>query len=311
MEIQFGIAVSNCADSLNPDYQLPNSLQRLINTLTKNGMGAEVQLEYPLQQPPGKIERGLIPFLGVHLPIGDVDFFNESLYSQSIERTQRSIELARNMKADYIVTHLQMKHEWERIPEREKLNNYCRTVLSTVFDLAEEVGFSGSIYGENLEFPLFPATADETRDLQNWLITEGSKRQMPTGLVLDIAHLWHSGRLIASNHWRGEDIRTYSADPYASGKMDFFEYLQTLVSDIGPSLRLIHITGAKGDDTHLLPSALNITGDGEDSLDLKQSLISITQALPKTTHHLRVINEAHNSSYEAMAQSSQFVSELL
>src|SRR5260221_5561884 len=119
IQMEFGIAISNCANEVNPPFPLPASLKPLLAQLADNQQGVEIQFGGRAIRQPfiqlEKSERDRIPFIGVHLPISNVDFSNPSLTQQSIESTQKAFEMAQTLRAEYAVAHLQKTKEWDRI----------------------------------------------------------------------------------------------------------------------------------------------------------------------------------------------------
>lgn len=307
--LSFGIAVSNLANEYNPQFALPGKLPELFAYLHQKNIGVEVQLEsFNPNDLPTDINCSRPQFLGIHLPIINVDFIDPQKAEASFAQTENTLKLARDLKADYVVIHPVTVFDWDHLEKRPAIiSQSLPNIQKSIFSLYHS-GFSGSVYLENIEFPLYPATAEEIIELKRWTQKLSEQLGIKIGLALDIGHLWHSGILIQENNWRSEVIAHFSQDPFVAQELLFPDYLNNLVTELGGSLKLLHITNTLLHETHL-PPALDLIPDAEDKtrLNLRQSLLNIRQFYNKVHVPLLVVNEAHGVPYENMIDSCETI----
>lgn len=310
----FGIGVSNLANDINPEYPLPAKLNELIDVMGRENIGLELQLEFldeksfDLPAP----EPHMLPFLGVHLPIVGVDYSDPAKIYKSIDDTNRTLEIARDLNADYVVVHLTGGMDWDHLVKRPRAINKSLKQFMHIARSAKSISYKGPLYLENLEFPLFPSTRDEIAGVMQFAYDLHTQTGISTGIALDLAHIWHSGNLIAENKWRGKKFAVHSRDPFASGKISFIEYLKPLIQYLGTDLKLVHMTGTHKHETHLLPS-MQVEPEHDDrlSLNLHDSLREINAAVKGRSQILPVVNEAHGRTYQEMKNNCKSISEAI
>ena len=308
----YGIAVSNVANKINPAYPLPLHLNELIKAASFEGIGLELQIEFDegdnlvLPQP----SPHQLPFLGVHTPIGGIDFLDPSKQGPSLVRTESAIKIACDLEADYLVAHLTTNapKEWDkdRLSRRGDLAQRSRDQFEAVAESIARLGFKGEVCIENLEFSLFPATSKEILELVPWLDHLREIAGTETGFALDLAHLLHTGLLLELNMIDKSPQIDPHVDEFARGEISFDDYLRGLIIGLGSHLKLVHITGANNHETHDMPN-LELESTDRRILNLRESLHTIRSHAKENDYPIRIINEAHGHPYGDMIARCQSI----
>mgnify|MGYP005838671365 CR=1 FL=1 len=307
---RYGISISNLANETNPQYALPEHTEDIMRLLAEANMGVEFQIESPEQMQLSLPQNVRPAFVGVHLPIRDVDFLDQDKRKQSFKYGLQNIQLAHELEADYVVMHMLTKQEWDRIGHRPEFIAEAKKQMEALVKRGKNTGYEGRYLFENLEFPLYPSTASEVLDMNQWRKELGQSQGIQTGICLDLSHLWHTGIMIEINRQKGDVMKPYFEDAYASGVSDFSSYLTPLVEEIVSDLDLIHVTGTHIHQTHLLPRVSTaVSNTDRITLNLQQAMQHVAHALTARNKDAFVINEAHHSTYEEMVNSINSVSD--
>lgn len=312
--LSFGISTSNKGNLQNVAYQLPQHIDTLVTFASSHNAGIELQLEFDqdadLSVPDTVTNMSSLPFLGVHLPIIGVDMSQSNPEKQAADDAlmDKTIKMAADLQATYVVCHLQGNLNWNNLAQRDTLAEQMKSNAESLAHSIKTHGFKGKLLFENLEFPLFPATNSEIEHFMEWVGDFEERHNISTGFCLDLSHLWHSGILLAENGWRPE-VKP-KTDSFNQGTSSFPEYLNSLLEKIGDRLETVHITGTSVSpnkhETHLLPTVSDSrTNDDRTTMNVAtslQAIYSYAQARGKT---ISVVNEAHGFSYEDMLHTNQ------
>ncbi len=301
--IRFGIAVSNLANDINPALEVPKYLNELFHRLAQHQLGAELQFEGNLREILSSLpEIKIRPFsLGVHAPT-KINLLDVVQQEESFNKILLALELADKLKAGYFVYHLQTHDYWNL----DKRSDYIREsikFLNRILHHYRQRNYRTEIYVENLEFPKYPAIRAEISQVCSLI---HSHPDIPMGIALDIGHLWHSGYLIHENLARPHMAPYLSEirDEWSQSERenDYSAYLSRTIRAIGNDLRLFHLTGCKGNKTHLLPD-LQEERNGPPSLSISKALEVVYRAGAKLKKPPEIINESIGYSYETVIKN--------
>jgi hypothetical protein len=296
----FGIAISNLANAYNSSFPIPEKLPELIYYLGKEGMGAELQLEPPHGSYLPRINTRNLPFFGVHLPINREDTKKERTVGDSLDAAARTLEMASQFDANYLVVHLEVDYDWDNLGVRSEAVKKGLDIFYGITEKAKEEGFNGDLIIENLEFPLYPALSSEIIEVGQ-ILNSFEKRQF--GLALDLGHLLHTQILINDNKQKGDAILPFT-DPFVGGEIGFDNYLNNLMVNVGTKLKLLHVTGVKNHETHLMPTVVPGEND-RNELNLMDDLHIISGKIK--SRRLPLVNEAHDRSYTEMVNACKLI----
>ncbi len=302
-QIMWGIAVSDLANGLNSDYQIPNQVGKLAELLSRRQFGMELQFEgHDMVVVPDSDQ---LAFLGVHQPIQGIDLADARVQAASFNRICQAMQLAHENHADYIVLHLQTRDVWTNMVARRKRIAQCRHWFAKCVEVYKREHYHFWLLAENLEYPKYPATYREIRDMVEDIRVLRALLDVKVGFALDVAHLWHSGFLIAEN--LSKHAVTRDSDEWAEHKVAFGDYLQQTLQSVRDVLELVHMTGGKNHETHLLPGAVigSHTFDlerayGPDEIDIPRVVEVLYRAAAQRDRPLFVVNEAIGYPYEHM-----------
>lgn len=187
--IEFGGIVSDFRFEKKP-ATLPDCIQNW-DTLacTLQGIGIELQPElYFLRDLPHNLQlQSSHTFVGVHQPCykRDVLSARPGEAGEAHKDTLASMDMAAALNADYLVLHPVQTDRWE---DREGQRKAARRYVEKIAEIKEEKKHPYRLCVENLEFPKYPSTFEETADLLDSLHSKGHE----AGLIFDIAHHWHN-----------------------------------------------------------------------------------------------------------------------
>ena len=299
--LPLGIAASNLGNDRNPGFPLPQALDRLAALLAPR-LGLELRLEGDALDEVAA-PRVRPAFLGLHQPLRGIDWLDPSRQEASFDRLAAYLRAAHRLGADYVVLHLQTRDEWDALGRRAELAQAALTRLERLAGVHRARGYRFPLLVENLEFPKYPATRAEVAEVVAHLRARADR---PLGLALDVGHLWHSGLLIRENLPRGT-VDAW-ADEWARDAVPFPAYLAATVAAAGGELRVVHLTGCRGHETHRLPDA-TARAAGPEELDVPGAVAVLAAAVwPAAPPAL--VNEAMWYPYEAMIESCAAVARL-
>jgi hypothetical protein len=300
--ILMGFAPSNVANDINPGFELSDKLPELATLATTNQMGLELELE-------GDFIKVNVPkfpkpaFLGVHQPTSsiDIDVIDEQRRPQSVRQIKQAMLMAHLISADYFTTHLQTVDRW--VPQSDR-QAQIQTSLNVFRDLAEyhnRKGYDFPLLIENLEYPKYPASLGEIIEVADYLSNNVS---VPTGIVLDVGHLWRSRRLI-----------NLSGYDHADEHEPFTNYLQSTLDAVGEHVKVFHLTGCYGEKTHLLPRlggrldpslAEDLPGFDYNFRDIGATVFRFVAGRPTPPY---LVNEAFGHPYGVVIQNNKDIYE--
>ncbi len=236
--IAIGFAPSNLSNYLNPGLELPDEFATLSNLAASNQMGMELELEGELDSD-FEIPLTKSAFLGVHQPISGIDAIDQQRRSHSVEQIQKTMALASILNADYFTNHIQTVDYWSQESLRRAQIEASFEVFDELWAHHSRSGYMFPMLIENLEYPKYPATLTEILEVVDYL---HRKVPIPSGIVIDIGHLWRSRSLIKLSEYQPQ----LSDDP-------FIDYLESTLSEVGEHIRVFHLTGCFDQKTHLMP----------------------------------------------------------
>ena len=310
--IHFGIAASNVenANALNPSFILPEQLQALTDRLTDNHLGIELQLEGDL----GGINTPDFAkpiFLGIHAPTRGIDLSATGKVGQyAIDKTMESLHLAHQMDADYAVLHLESGDKWHDLDGRSDRIQNGKDAFRQIVEEYKNRGYGFALLIENLEYPKYPATGAEIAKTADFIRELGRHADVRTlGIAFDASHLWRSGFLLDEKRWIGN--ASGIADEWTRREVPFSTYIEETLRQVRDVLKLVHITGAAGTDTHLLPGTYDrMNGDvplarqyTQHEMDVHGVITVLFDQAAAMHSPLWIINESQGYTYEQMMQN--------
>jgi hypothetical protein len=137
-------------------------------------------------------ELSKVTFLSVHSVSKDIDLssYDQEFRERSITATIKSMDMAHLVNADSLVLHPVNDMYLNPVERLE----HADVFLESFEKIMNHYNLSGHNYKlciENIEYPKYPATLEETLDLQKKIPT--------TGIVIDIPHIWHSRDILREN----------------------------------------------------------------------------------------------------------------
>jgi sugar phosphate isomerase/epimerase len=299
----WGIAVSDMANDLNPAYPIPDRLGALAGLLRERHAGMELQFEgHAMAVVP---EAAQLAFLGIHQPTQGIDLADERIQWASFNKILQAMRLAHENHAAYMAFHLKTRDVWTDLAARRQRIEQSKRWFSKCLDMYKRRQYRFWLLAENLEYPKYPATYREILELAEDIRLLRALAGVNVGFALDVAHLWRSGFLIAENHWNHAVAR--DSDAWAERQIEFGAYLEQTLHAVRDVLELVHITGAKGHETHLLPGATIGSQTFEiarayaaDEIDIPRVVEVLYRAAAQRDRPLFVVNEAIGYPYERM-----------
>lgn len=291
--ISFGIAASNLGNINNPGLAIPEQLPHLCTLLDHSNMGLELQPEQDLHFHKF-IGQSTLPFLGLHLPTQRVNLGDTTMIADSLRRINQSIRMGISLDVVYFCYHMQTQDYWDEISTRKDSISKSYEHLDKIISFARTEGFKGMFLIENLEYPKYPSTISEFQEVQKFTASIDK-----THLLFDIAHLWRSKDLMKENE---HHIWSSLSDPDISFiNTDFSLNLKQTLQSFNHDIKVMHITGASGEKTHLLPSLVSSQSIEHHSyLDITETLKELTSFASSRVSPLFVINEAIGYNYSDM-----------
>ncbi|GEM_PF-2640875 len=243
-DIKLGLAVSNLANHLNPGFEIPSNLTSMVALAAYNQMGVELELEGDLDFSAVSTRFRLHrpPFIGVHQPVKAIDALSEDMHlrSYSSDRIRQAMIMAERLRADYFTVHLQtVDRDWADLQARQAQIKASWEVFDEQISFYNRTDLSIPILVENLEYPKYPATPEEIGEVVSHLLASDL---LSTGVVLDIGHLW-----------RSRDLMTEAGLINSGDNLSYEDYLQSTIDSYGGQVKVVHYTGCRGFQTHLLP----------------------------------------------------------
>lgn len=191
------------------------------------------------------LEKGLY---GVHMPIINIDVLSDDEFwkKQSIANIKASMDYAHYVQAHYVVFHLTQKDKWQNVYDRRKIwENESLKIYQHFADYYRKKGFKFVPLVENLEYPKFPSTPLEMKEIFNVC-----KELLPeTKVCFDVSHLWRSRGLIFETvkNNQGEFANILNSKYFIDVMDETLEYFS------GEDIYLWHFGGCYGTETHLMP----------------------------------------------------------
>ncbi len=174
-------------------------------------------------------------FLSVHAASADLDLSSpdaEERY-RSILATIKSMDLADYVGADTLVVHpINNMH----LNPQERLQRKLNFLQTLKYDITPHYFDNNHKYRiclENIEYPKFPSTMEETL-----ILTEEASNFIDAGMVIDVPHIWNSRRILNENP-------NYYKE-WTSGfpnNEELSDYLNTFIDKYEDKIGLYHIAG--------------------------------------------------------------------
>ncbi len=293
--ILMGIAPSNLANERNPGLELPDKFAELAALLGGSLEGFELEMEggFEVAELPTDFQRPA--FLGVHQPTKGIDVLSDQNRHQrhSVKHIQQAMDLAGHLAADYFTIHLQtVDRHWANERARGRQAAASLEVLEELLRYHQKNQFEFAMLVENLEYPKYPATLEEISDVAAIL---ADKEDIPTGILLDVGHLWRSRTLIKEAHHK-----------WPGGNQTYDTYLDGVLKAVGQHIRAFHVTGCHGHQTHLLPDlsgppkrsvAEAALGPDYNEYDFRRVGATVLRFVAGTETTIPIVNEAIGYSY--------------
>jgi hypothetical protein len=300
--VRIGIAPSDLANELNPSFALPQNMDRLAQVMAGEGQGFELELEENLEIA-SLPELSVRPaFVGVHQPTTNIDVLSDDpiMRTESLTKIEKAMILADHVDAEYFTIHLEtVDRNWADEEARGKKATLSREVFDELVELHKQRAFTFPMLIENLEYPKYPATPQEIKEVVDYL----ADVSIPTGIVMDVGHLWRSRSLMKEAGLKVPD-----------GDLPYTDFLRQTLDSIGEHIRVFHVTGCGGHETHLLP---DLSGMPQPSAIGKKEMLSDNtynfRAIGATVLKFaadqpvppRIINEAFGHPYRDVLQNNR------
>jgi len=191
--------------------------------------------------------------VGVHQTIKGFDVLHPMQKDLTVHMAKKGLDFANSIAADYFVVHLcQVDHwDWDR---KEQVKNALRA-YKDISDHYVHNDYKFVVCIENLEYPKFPATAHEIKDI--YYECKNIAPSVPLKIALDLSHLSRSRSLILENSHK-KDIPDYDCSAIKAVFTDYLEYTLNHVLSAkggmnGDEIFLYHIGGCWKERTHEVP----------------------------------------------------------
>lgn len=238
-----------------------------------------------------KDELEKMSFISVHAASKDLDLSSEDkeMRGKSLQRTLESMDFAYDTGADALVLHPvnnMYLSPTERLESKERFKDIFRGPLTKHYD---ERGHKYSLCLENIEYPKYPSTLEETLELYHSL-SDGRKN---IKMTIDIPHVWNSQRILRENPERYR--RLTIGFP---GEESLSDYVRKFMEENTDKIGLYHIA-AFGDNpvrTHepIYPETMNTE---------YSELIGIMKKRP-------ILLEIHDQPFTVLEYSKKIMEEL-
>ncbi len=230
-------------------------------------------------------------FISVHAPTNNVDLssLNEEVRKRSIQKTIKSMDLANKINADVLVIHPIHYEEFiqpeDRMWKREQfMDSYEHHLVPHYVDN----GHKYALGIENVEYSKYPATLEELAELH-----ASTSAIHKTGMVIDIAHIWNSRRILAENEYLKDVILGYPRMPEI-----LFEYVREFIKNNKDKILMYHV-GNFGINPVRTHDPLN-----------KEINVELRKILPLTKDK-PVILEIYRQDYESLKDSKKIAEEII
>lgn len=178
--------------------------------------------------------------IGVHQPVQGRHILSSNYFEKyrAIAETQQAMSFAHYCHADYFVFHLAMTDRWGW-DRRDQVNKALKILggFHTYYH-ARDFEFVPCI--ELLEYPKFPATGGEAREIMN-----RSREIWPeVQFAFDIGHLWGSRqRMIAAHEWEFK----------RKAPVSFVDALEYALDQLWQDTYVFQLGGCWESETHAVP----------------------------------------------------------
>lgn len=130
-------------------------------------------------------------YISVHNASRDIDLSsaNEQFRQQSIVVTKQGMDFAYKVNSNTLVLHPVNNMHLNPTQRLESVVRFMKS-FEELKSYYEKENHQYTMCVENLEYPKYPATLEETLDLQ---------KRTSTGIVIDVPHIWHSRDILLEN----------------------------------------------------------------------------------------------------------------
>lgn len=229
-------------------------------------------------------------FISVHAPTTatDISSVNQKLRERSIAKTLTSMNLANELNADVLVIHPVHYEEFIQPKDRIwKRNLFMDSYENLIVPYYLENQHKYKIGIENIEYSKYPATLEELAELQ-----AATSAIHPTGMVIDIAHIWNSRRILEENDYLKEKVYGYPRTPEI-----LFEYVAEFIKNEKSKILMYHVGNF-----------------GVNPIRTHDPLIDVHPELKKIMPKLKdkpIILEIYGQDYETLKKSRETAEELI
>lgn len=228
-------------------------------------------------------------FISVHAPTfnTDISSVNQKTRERSIAKTLTSMNLANQIKADVLVMH--PVHYEEFISQKDRIwkrDLFMDSFENLIVPYYQENQHNYKIGIENIEYSKYPSTLEELAELQ-----AATSAIHPTGMVIDIAHIWNSRRILAENEYLKDTVYGYPRNPEI-----LVEYIAEFVKHEKSKILMYHVANFGVDPIRTHDALTDINSD------LKR-LLPLLKDKP-------IILEIYGQSYETLIQSRKIAEEI-
>jgi hypothetical protein len=230
-------------------------------------------------------------FISVHAPTRYVDISSndKGMLDRSRQKTLKAMQLAHEINANIFVVHPVHYEGWMEPKERnERRTTFIQTFQDHLVPYYLDNFHNYKIAIENIEYSKYPATLEETAELHATL--SGTH---PVGIVLDIAHIWNSRRMLAENPHLNDKVYGYPWTPEI-----LHDYVEKFIRHNEDNIVLYHVAnfGTEPIRTH---DPIN-----SDSINPElQKLIPILKRKP-------IIMEIYGQEYDILNESKRTIEEI-
>lgn len=174
-------------------------------------------------------------FISVHAPSGGLDLASKDskLRYETVLETIKTMDIAHDIGAKDLVLH-PVNNMYNDPKERLEQKAIFMQSFRDLLDYYEKQGHAYKICVENLEYPKYPATLEETLMLQD----EVSKIH-DGGMVIDIPHIWNTRKILR------EDPKRYIdwTNGYPNDEEKLGDYVRKFLERNEDKIVLYHIAG--------------------------------------------------------------------
>ncbi len=173
-------------------------------------------------------------FISVHAPTRYVDLSSNDpgMLERSKQKTIDSMNLANEINASVFVIHPVHYEGWVEPKERnDKRNTFIQTFQDQILPHYLDNFHNYTLAIENIEYSKYPATLEETAELHATLSAIHE-----VGIVLDIAHIWNSRRMLAENPSLSDKVYGYPWTPEV-----LYDYVEKFIRHNNNNIVLYHV----------------------------------------------------------------------